>query len=112
MLLGIERAGAGDLDHVHAPEAFGAVELDVAAAPAEPLPRRQRQILHLSDADAAEDRNAFGFHEAVVRHRRTFEFAEARILARPGLVPVDLIGLVVHFLAYTNIQAPYPTTRS
>jgi len=35
--LDVERAGAGNLDHVGAPEALGAVELDIAAAPAEPL---------------------------------------------------------------------------
>src|SRR6516165_10321981 len=96
MLFGFERAGAGYLDDIHPPQAFGAVELDVAAAPAQPLPRRHRQILHPLHADAAEDRHAFRFHETVVRHRRPLEPAEAGVLSGFGFVPVDLIGPVVH----------------
>jgi hypothetical protein len=94
--LDIERARARHLDHIHAPQAFGAKELDVAAAPALPLPGRERQILHSPHADAAKDRNALRFHEAVVGHRLAQELAEACVLAGLRLVPVDLIGRVVH----------------
>ena len=91
--LDIERAGARDLHHIHAPQPFGAVELDVAAAAAEPLPRRHRQILHAPHADAAIDRNALRLHEAVVGHRLAQELAKAGVLAGLGLVPVDLVWL-------------------
>src|SRR5437879_5472010 len=57
--LDIERARARHFDHIHAPQAFGAVELDVAAAAALPLPGRERQILHPPHANAAIDRDAF-----------------------------------------------------
>ncbi len=96
MPLDVERARARHLDHIHAPQAFGAEELDVAAAPALPLPGRERQILHAPHADAAIDRNALRLHEAVVGHRLAQELAEACVLAGLRLVPMDLIGRVVH----------------
>src|SRR5262245_21282453 len=55
MAIDIERAGARYLDHVLAPQPFGAKQLDVGAAPAEPLPRLHRQVLHALDPDAAID---------------------------------------------------------
>ena len=88
MLLGIERAGARDLDHVAAPHAFGAVELDVGALAAQPLPGLHRQVLHGLHADAAEDRDAFRLHEQVVRRLRPAEFAEAGAVDAGWLVPV------------------------
>src|SRR5262245_3076842 len=77
MPLGVERAGAGDLDHVHAPQPFGAEELDIGTAPAKPRPRLHRQVLYAPDTDAAEDRHTLGLHEAVIRHRLAPELAEA-----------------------------------
>ena len=94
--LDVERAGAGHLDDVHAPEALGAEQLDERTAAAEPLPRHQRQILHPAHADAAIAGHAFGLHEAVVRQRLALEFAKAGVLPCLRLVPVDLIGRVVH----------------
>src|SRR5262249_58388355 len=58
MPLLVERARGRDLDHVAAPKAFGAIELDVAAAAAEPPPRRHRQGLPAAPPDAPEDRPA------------------------------------------------------
>src|SRR5262249_17656197 len=83
-----------------------AVELDIGTAPAEAPPVRQRQILHAAHADAAIDRDAFGLHEAVVRHRRPLEGAVAGVLAGGGLVPVHLVGGIVHaFLSSSSLQA-------
>ena len=96
MALDIERTGARHLDHVHAPQPLGAVELDVRAAPAQPLPWLHRQILHAVNTDAAIDRHALRLHEDVVGHRLAQELAKARVLAGLGLVPVFLIGDVVH----------------
>src|SRR5215470_14258010 len=96
MALNVERAGRRDLDDVEAPQALGAEELDKGAAPAEPRPIRERQVLHPAHPDAAVDRNAFGLHEAVVRHRRALELAVAGVLAGLRLVPVHLVGGVVH----------------
>src|SRR5438874_6569987 len=96
MFFAVERACAGHLDHIHAPQAFGAIELDVAPAPAEPLPWRHRQILHPSHADAAEDRHPFRLHETVIGHLRTLEGSEAGVLTCAWLMPVDLVGFVVH----------------
>jgi hypothetical protein len=45
-----------DDDHVAASLAFRAIELNEASIAAHSLPALERQILHASDADAAEDR--------------------------------------------------------
>ena len=114
MPLDIERAGGRHLDHVAAPQAFGAVELDVAAASAEPLPRHERQILDAPHADAAIDRHAFRLHEAVIGHGRAFELAEAGVLAGLGFVPMDLVWRVVHgkFLARPRAAGPRSVRRA
>src|SRR5262245_39170990 len=96
MPLDIERARTRHLDHIHAPQALGAVELDIAAAAALPLPRRKRQVLHASDADAAIDRDALRLHEVVVGHRLAQKLAIACVLAGLGLVPMVLVRRVVH----------------
>src|ERR1700704_1955847 len=74
MALDVERAGAGNFNDIHAPKPLGAVELDVAPAPAKPRPRLHRQVLHPMHADATMDRHALRLHEAVVRHRLAQEF--------------------------------------
>src|SRR5437879_9708326 len=51
--LRIERARGRDLHDVAAPLGLGAVELDVVAAAAGALPRRERQVLQFTDADPA-----------------------------------------------------------
>ena len=56
----------------------------------------QRQVLHLADADVAEDRNAFRLHEQVVRRLRPAELAEAGALETRRLVPMNLTGDLVH----------------
>ena len=96
VLLGIERARARHLDDVAAPLAFGAVQLDVAAAPAGAFPWGQRKILHLADADVAEHRDAFRLHEDVVGRLRPAELAEAGALAAGRLMPVRLARDVMH----------------
>src|SRR5262249_29362287 len=67
-----------------------------APAPPEAPPVRQRQILPAAHADAAIDRDAFGLHEAVVRHRRPLEGAVSGVLAGGGLMPVHLMWGIVH----------------
>src|SRR5206468_11631950 len=96
VLFGIERAGARHLDDVVAPFAFGAVELDVAAAAAGALPWRQRQVLHLADADVAEHRDAFRLHEVVVGRLRPAELAEAGALAAGRLMPMGRAWDIMH----------------
>ena len=96
VLLGKKRAGAWHLDDVGAPFAFGTVELDIAAASAEPRPRRQRQVLHLAHADIPIDRDVVGFHEKVVRRLRSAELAKAGAFESGRLVPVNLAGDLVH----------------
>src|SRR5436309_2671352 len=88
MLFRVERAGARNFDYVAAPFAFGAVELDEAAAPAQPLPRRHGQVLHLGNAEPTENRDALGFHIGIVRRDRSLEITEARALLAGGFVPV------------------------
>jgi hypothetical protein len=96
VLFGIERAGARDLDDVAAPFAFGAVQLDVGALAAQAFPRFHRQIEHRLQADIAEDRDAFRFHEQVVRRLGTPKFAEAGAVDAGRLVPMGLAGDFVH----------------
>ncbi len=96
MAFEIERAGAGHLDHIEAPKPLGSKKLDERAAAAEPSPRHQRQILHLTHADAAIAGHPLGLHEPVVGQRLALEFAEPRVFSSLRLVPVDLIGRVVH----------------
>src|SRR5262249_10641548 len=83
-----------DFDEVKAPQSLGAEELDIRAAAAEPLPRRQRQVLHAANPDAAIDPHALGLHEAVVGHRRALELAVSGGLAGFRFRPVRLIGSV------------------
>src|ERR1700683_4160443 len=92
----MKRAGARHLDDIGAPLALGSMQLNVGAAPAHPLPRRERQVLHLAHADIAVDRNVLRFHEKVVGRLRTIELAEARALETRRLMPMDLTGDFVH----------------
>src|SRR5262245_13434760 len=94
--LGVEGTGAGHLDDVAAPLALGAVELDVAALAAQPLPRRQRQVLHLAYADVAVDRDALRLHEQIVGGLRPAELAEARPVVAGGLMPMRPSRQFVH----------------
>src|SRR5262249_19072228 len=94
--LDVERAGAGHLDDVTTPFALGAVELNVAAAPAHSRPWLQRQVLYFAHADVGVDRNAFRFHEQVIRGLRPVEFAEAGALEARRLMPMNLPGDFMH----------------
>src|SRR5215208_3137333 len=87
----IESTGARNLDDVAAPKAFRAVKLNVGSAPAEAAPWLHGQVLHPAHADAAIDRHALRFHEAVIGHGLSLERAEPCVLARLGFVPVILI---------------------
>ena len=75
-----KRTGARHFDDVAAPFALGAVQLNIAAAPAQARPWLQRQVLHFAHADVAVNRNAFGFHEQIIWRLRSAEFAEAGAL--------------------------------
>src|SRR5882757_5020888 len=66
------------------------------ASAAGALPGCEGQILHLADADAAEDGNALGLHEGVVRGRLLLELAEAGLARAGRLVPVGLLFLMRH----------------
>src|SRR5262249_9467106 len=94
--LHVERAGGWNFDEIEPPQSFGAEELDIRAATAEPRPRRNRQIRNAANADAAIEPHALGLQEAVVGHRRALELAVAGVLAGFRLVPVHLIRSVVH----------------
>src|SRR5437879_12451350 len=97
VLLGIERARGRNLHDVAAPLGLGAVKLDIVAAPAGALPGRERQVLHPADADAAENWNALGLHEGVVRGRLFLELAEAGLARSGRLVPVGMVFFVRHW---------------
>src|SRR5262249_42628080 len=99
VLLGVQRARAGHFDDVATPFAFGAMKLDVGAASAGALPRSERQVLNLADADVAEDRNALRLHEVVVGRLRAAELAEARAFAAGRLVPMGGAWNVMHVLS-------------
>ena len=96
VLVGVQCAGPRHLDDVAAPQAFGAVELDIAAPTAQALPRCERQILHSAGANTAVNRNALRFHEAVIGHLRALEFTQSGVFALFWFVPMGPVGNVVH----------------
>ena len=96
VLFRIERACSGHLDHVASPFPLGAVQLDVGALAAEPLPRRQRKILHLAHANIAKDRDPFRFHEQIIWSLRPAELAEAGTIVAGRFVPMRPPGQFVH----------------
>ena len=96
MALDLQRATGRNLDHIHAPQAFGAIELHIGAAPAEALPRRHGQVEHGAAADAAMTGNALRLHEAVIGHGRALELAKACVLAGLGFVPVLAFVVMRH----------------
>src|SRR5260370_31411967 len=97
MLLDIERAGARHFDDITTPSALGAVKLNVAAAPAQARPWRQRQVLHFAYTNVAVNRNALGFHEQIVWGLRPAEFAKAGALEARWLMPINLAGDLMHY---------------
>src|SRR5712691_9650310 len=60
------------------------------------LPRRERQVLHFADADAAENRNALGLHKGIVGGRLLLELAVAGFAGAGRLVPVGLVLFMRH----------------
>src|SRR4030081_627372 len=96
MALDIERASARDLDDIATPQSFRAVELDIASAPAQPMPRLHGQVLHPPHSYAAIDRNTLRLHEAVVEHWLASKLAKPPVLAGLGFMPVRLIRIIVH----------------
>src|SRR5262249_61651641 len=82
MPLDVEGTGARHLNHVAAPQPFGAVELNVAAAAADPLPGRERQLLHPAHPHAAIDLDPLRVPETIVRHRRALETPQSGVFTR------------------------------
>src|SRR5262249_32221245 len=95
MPLGIERAGAWHLDHVAAPLALGAIELNERAVAAHAVPAFERHVLHALHTDAAEDRDALRLHPIVVGRVRALPGAIAGVFSTFRLVPM-LAGDFVH----------------
>src|SRR5258706_10333174 len=109
--LGMQGAHRRHLDDITAPLGLGAVELDEVALAAGALPRHQRQVLHLADADVAEHRNALRFHERVVGRGLLAELSEAGLLAARRLVPVGLILVVRHVVVSVVAGGLAPSIR-
>src|SRR5690606_24628565 len=98
VFFGVERAGGRHLDHIAAPLAFGAMQLDVMTAPALALPRMQGQVLHLADAQVTIYRYAFFFHEGVVGSGLLLELPEPRLFMARRLVPMRPVLVVRHLV--------------
>src|SRR5262249_33943736 len=88
-------AGAGDLDHVATPAAFGPIELNERAVAAHPVPALERHVLHAPNADAAIDRNPLCSHVVVVGRVGPLPGAVSRVLQSFRLMPMG-IGYIVH----------------
>ena len=67
VLLGVQGAAGRHLDHEHAFDAFEAVQIQERPPPAQALPVAERQVARVAHPDATVDRDAFLFHEALVR---------------------------------------------
>ena len=107
VLFDVQGAARRHLDDVEPPQAFRAVELDIAAPSADPLPGGERQILHAPDADAAETGDALRLHEAVVGHRRPLEQAVAGVAAGRRLVPMHPVRIIVrHGVDPSSVSLP------
>src|SRR5215475_5552701 len=104
----MKRAGTRHFDHVAAPLSFGAVQLDIGAAPAHAAPGGQRQVLHAAHADVAKHRNALLLHEQVVGRLGPAELAEAGALPGVRLVPVHAARYVMHGLVSLSYFAHAP----
>src|SRR5262245_8350361 len=91
MALGVERPGARHFDHVHAPQVFGAEQLNRRAAPAEPLPRFERQVLDFMHADVPMDRYTLVFDKQIVGRLGILPLAEAGFLALRRRLPFKYI---------------------
>src|ERR671923_828870 len=89
MPLGVQRSRAWHFDDVHAPEMFGAEELNRRAPAAEPLPRLQREVLDFMHTDVPMDRNALCFHEEIIGGLGIFPFAETSLLPLFWLTPFE-----------------------
>src|SRR6516164_10002352 len=96
VLFNIQRAGARHFNDVTTPFALGAVQLNVAAVAAHARPWLQRQVLYFAHPNVAVNRNAFGFHEQIVRRLRTAELAEPGALEARWFMPVNLPGDLMH----------------
>src|SRR5690348_6125571 len=104
---GVERCPRRHFDHIHAPQTFGAVELDIAAPSPESLPRPHRQLLHATRANPAIDWHALIFHEAVIGELGAAEIAESGVLPGFRLVPMRILDGIVHVaLIQSNWRRP------
>src|SRR5262249_57052390 len=95
MTLGIERAGARHLDHVAAPTAFGAVELNEGSVATHAVPTLERQVLDPPHSDAAINGNPLRLHVVVIRRVGPLPSAVSRVLQSFRLVPLASVGCVV-----------------
>src|SRR5258706_6375634 len=80
MPFGIECTRGRHLDHVAAPFAFRAEQLDERPSATHPLPWRKRHILHAPYADAAKNRDALALHEIVISRVRPLPSAISSVL--------------------------------
>src|SRR6516225_6712720 len=99
MTLGIERAGARDLDHIATPTAFGPVELDEGSVAAHAIPTLERHVLHSPHSDAAINRNPLRLHVVVIRRIGPLPSAVSCVLQPFRLVPVAAVGYVMHVVS-------------
>src|SRR5262245_4750551 len=104
MPLGVKRSGAGHFDDVHAPEMFGAEQLNRRAATAEPLPRLQRHVLDFVHTDVPMNRHALCFHEEIIGRFGIFPVAETGLL--PGFRFAPFKDLRARFHAHIDILLP------
>jgi hypothetical protein len=73
---------AGHFDHIAAPFAFRAIEVDVRPTSTARF-TASAEILHLADVEPAEDWNPFDPHEGVIRCR-ALEIAKAGVSFHQG----------------------------
>src|SRR4030095_389864 len=89
MPLRVQRSRAWHFDDVHAPEMFGAEELNRRAPAAEARPRAQWGGLDFMHTDVPVDRDALCFHEEIIGGLGIFPFAETGLLSRFWFAPLE-----------------------
>src|SRR5689334_14584808 len=113
MMFRMERAGAGNFDHIAAPQTFRSIQLNKGSAAAVSFPRFERQILDAMHADAAMNRYTFALYEIVVGRVRSIPSSDPGVFAPLWLAPLKRVnGWGRHLILLCFDPSPFASVAS